>query len=628
MIRLKIFIPAILLLCLVLFLAYFRLDYWVKSAIENGVSAITQTKTDISDLEISFKNSSLLIRKLEIASAEDEMKNAVEFENIFVGFEILPLLKKRFVMDAFEIKGIALGTKRRRSGRLPPKKKEPPSWLSKKAQASLDTLEREMADMPVAKLLDYSVPTDTNEIMNSLKLQSPDAFKAVMVDAEQMRGQWVGRFEQFRDFKEYDDRMTEARRWAQNAPQNPQEVLRAIESLKKNYDFFMDEKKRAALLVNDVDIDFKKIQRNYDSAKTALDADFERAKSMVSLDALNINNLSRMIFGPVWIERIETILRYHHMLRSALTSKKDEDVEVQKRSRGRDIIFLKEKALPGFVLNKAEFSVKGIEGGDQKMVTQVYALKLNNINSAPVLSGKPSAAEFKADLKDMMVSGVLFKALWDYTGPKPTDDFHLTLDRLKASAWPVGIPNLLPVKLEKGVAQVQSDLLFESESMKWTSKVSFKEVEWDLEELPRHGFVSPVLKEILNRVKDFSLEFEMKSDDKGLNLEIHSDLDKSLKDGIQAIMQKGLEDLQEKVRREVEVKVAAYREQANSQMTSFKNEAQKRVESYVQKATAYADEARKIQDSLQKKASNSALDGVKKNLPSLPNTLKGIKSPF
>src|SRR4051812_4597579 len=99
MIRLKVFVPLLLVAVLASLFVLFRFDALLKVWIENGISNFTETKTDIGDLHISFKDSSLTIGRMEIASKDDEFKNLVEFADIVIDFQTLPLLKKRFIVD-------------------------------------------------------------------------------------------------------------------------------------------------------------------------------------------------------------------------------------------------------------------------------------------------------------------------------------------------------------------------------------------------------------------------------------------------------------------------------------------------------------------------------------------------
>ena len=95
MIRWKVFIPVFLVFALVSWFAIYRLDLFVKGMIENAISAVTGTRTDITTLRISLFDSKMTVKRLEIASKEEPMKNAIEFGGIAIDFQFLPLLQKR-----------------------------------------------------------------------------------------------------------------------------------------------------------------------------------------------------------------------------------------------------------------------------------------------------------------------------------------------------------------------------------------------------------------------------------------------------------------------------------------------------------------------------------------------------
>jgi uncharacterized protein (TIGR03545 family) len=166
MIRLKVFFPVLLLVGLVGFILVWRLDVWVKSGLESAISAVTGTKTEISSLSISLKNSSLKIGRLRIASPHQEFKNLIELAEIVVDFQTLPILEKRVVIDEFSMKGIDWQTPRATSGFLPPApQSSEPSIFSSLVDESFRKIKDEFAAMPVTQLVDFQVPDSPKEIM-------------------------------------------------------------------------------------------------------------------------------------------------------------------------------------------------------------------------------------------------------------------------------------------------------------------------------------------------------------------------------------------------------------------------------------------------------------------------------
>ncbi len=634
-IRLKVFIPVVLLIALIVGVAFLKIEGWLKNWIENGISSITDTKTDITALSLSFNESSLKIKRLEIASSEEEFKNAVEFEDIVINFQTLPLLKKRFVIDEFSVKGIAWGTNRRTSGFLPPKPKAPPSWVSKQFDQAFQSLKTEISDLPVSKMLDFEIPRDPREIVNTLNLQSMEAYKHSMTTIEELKSAWAVRFKDLRDLKEYESRIADARKLASNPPKNPQDILAAVQTIKATYDFFDAEKTKAENLVGDVQKDAGKVQTEYDAAKKAFDADLERAKKAVSLEELNVGNLSKILFGPEWVGRAEMVLRYHKLLRKYMASKTaGAGVEVKKpeRAKGRDIIFVHERQEPSFVLAKSDFSMKGIEAGDRKIVSQLYQLNLIDLNSAPKLYGKPSSIEVKASFTNSPIGETKFKAFWDYTKETDKDEFSLAVSKIKAESWPIGIPKVFPIRMASGMADSSSNLKFDGDQMSWVSRIQFRDIVWDTKEVPKRGVIAPIMDEVFAQLKGFELEIELKSTEKGLDFHITSDLDKKIKDGVDAGVRKKVAEFQERLTKEVEGRVAQVKEQANKQVAQFQSEVKDRVQTFVQKATSYRDEADGLQKQLKEKAESAATGKIKESLDdvqkNLGNPLKKLKRPF
>ncbi len=635
MIRFKVFIPFLVLLGLVSFVLVYRIDSLVKNWLESGISAITDTKTDISDLSISFKNSRLAIRRLEIASSQDEWKNAVEFENIIIDFQSLPLLKKRFVVDNFSLKGIQWGTKRSHSGKLPVRAKpKNASWVSKTMNSAFASLKSEFSKTPVGKLTDFSLPNDTRDILNGLHLQSEEAYKSASLLGQQLRGAWTERLKDIRDVSAYESKIQEARALLKNPPQDPKAILDAIETVRRFQKFFEDEKTRIESVVKTAGDDVKRIESEVDKARKALDADVQKAKGLVSLDGINIENISKILIGDLWIQRAEKVLLYQAMLRKALAStSKDKDIEVKHRAKGRDIVFVTPVQEPSFVFAKSDFSVKTVDGGDQKLVNQVYDLKLRDITSDPKLYGKPTTIAAKADFKNGVLETVGFDALLDYTKDLDHEKFGLSARGIVSDGLEVGVPKLFPVKLKKGLADTNAQLEFTGDDFSWQTKFDLRQVEWDFSEVPNRGTLIPLLQGIFERVDSFSVNVKFDYKNEKFGFDVSSDMDAKIKTGVEAVLQKKILEFESRLKAEIEAKIQAYKGEAESEVGRFKSEVENKILSNAQTALNSRNEMLSVQNGLekqsqkaiQKAAGQTVQDGlqqIQKNLPSLPNPFR------
>ncbi len=619
-IRLKVFIPVVLLLSLITLFILYRMDAWLKENLESSISLITKTKTDITSLKLSLVNSSLTIRKLEVASKSDEFKNSIEFEDIIFDFQTLPLLRKRVVVDNFSIKGVQWGTARKTSGKLPPEpiKKSEPSWISDLTDEAMDSLKKEMEEVPVGKLFEFRIPENPREIVESLQLKSLEAYKNTVIQGQNIRSGWDARLKDMRGMSEFETQINLVRNALQNVPSNPGEIVNRVKTVQTAMDFFQSEKKKAEAMVGDAKSDLQRIQTVVDGANEALQSDWQRLSEMVSLDQLNMNNFSRLLFGPEWINRAENILKYHKLLRQmmAKSSSKD-DVQIRPRAKGRDIIFIAEKVQPSFVLAKSEFSVKGLEGGNRKNVNQYFELKVQDLNSSPKLYGKPTTVDFKAQFKEEKIAEAYLNMFWDYTKDIPKDSYKAGAERLNAADWPMGIPRLFPLKISKGFADTRSELEFTGEEMKWVNRIDFKAVDWDFSEVPNQGIIIPLLKDVFAKVKDFQLTLQLKRTGERLSLGIESDLDKLIQAGLSAAIEKRFHEFKDRMRKDLDARVSIAKKQAMAQLSAFQSEVENSVSDYVAKSTNYIQEANSAKESLERKAKEGVTSEVKKSLPKI-----------
>lgn len=634
MIRWKVFLPVVALVILVSWLVVWRLDFWVRKGLEDAISAATGTKTDISGLRITFKNSSLVIRRLEIASPTQEFKNAVEFGDIVINFQFLPLLEKRVVIDEFSIRGIDWGTTRKTSGFLPPKpKSKEPSVFSEWIDTAFAEVKQEFNDLPVAKLVDFQVPTNPQEILGLLDLQSEKAFKEAVVKFQESQGVWTKKVRELRDVSEYERFIKQARALTKNLPQDPQEILKRVEESQRILKFFEEQKEEAESLVKGVRDEFKNLSTVYQDAVGAIQADYEKARSLVSLDQFKVDNLSRLIFGQHWVDRLEMVLKYQAKLReiqAKLKAEEDEEVRVQPRAKGRDIVFITKKRLPSFVLANSEFSVEGLVREQAGRLSQRYEAKIEDLNSDPKLWGKPTRVHLGGQFKEALISRADVDLFWDYTKEKAVDRYTASVQRLKAEQWPVGIPNVFPLKIESGFANVKTNLEFDGSDMKWINRMEFSNVKWDLKEVPRIGFIIRTLSDVISRIQSFELEIELRRAEKKFAFRVRSNLDDLFRDSIEQEIRGTLAEFQKKLKAEIEKKVQAYQDQAMKELKKYQNLVQDQAENRLSKVLDYQKEVEKqikdLQNKAKKQAESKVKDAIKKPLKNLK--VPKLKSPL
>lgn len=647
--RFKVFIPIVLLVALVAWAALYRVDAWLDSAIESSLSALTGTKTDVDGLELSFKKSRLVIKRIQIASRQEEFKNLIELEDLIFDFEFYPLLEKRVVLEDFSIKGIDWWTPRKTSGFLPvSSKKAERSWLSPYIDQAFDRVKQEYKQLPVAKLAEFELPDDVRDVLNRLELESEKALKDSIAKLQLSRSEWGARADDLRDISEYKRYWKEFEALASGVPNDPAKIASRVKSIKNIIDIFETEKNKASDLLGNVRSEYKALKSNYSSAVDAIKKDYARAKALVSIDELNMKNLSKLIFGQQWISRFEMALQYQDLFRQKLAllteSEEAEDVEVKKRALGRDIVFVVQREKPSFVLESAAFKVKGLEKEEAGFLSQTYSLEMADLNSNPRIYGKPSSLNVSALFREAPLAGAQLDMFWDYTKPVPEDRYELKVQKILAKDWPVGIPYIFEVSFKEGLANTHSSLSYKGDDMSLINRVNFSGVKWELPTFANLGFLIRAMYGVLTRIDNFYVEFELRksrADDETRKLKldyiVRSDLDSHLNRAIQALIQEELEKFKKKLERAINNQVNKYKRQGqelveeyNSQLLNEIESKKKQASSYVKKAEAKVKEledrikkiakdraqaaTKKAKEKLQNKA-QPALDKLKKALP-------------
>lgn len=95
-----------------------------KWGITSGIEAVAGAKCDVENVDLQFFNSKLSVTGLAVANKDSPMTNIVDVSSIVIDFDLVQLLKGRFVVDELSAKNVQTGTSRTVSGALPLKKQK------------------------------------------------------------------------------------------------------------------------------------------------------------------------------------------------------------------------------------------------------------------------------------------------------------------------------------------------------------------------------------------------------------------------------------------------------------------------------------------------------------------------
>lgn len=94
-------------------------DPLIKKGLQSMMQSIFGAKVDIAYLHLGILDSNFTIKGLEVTNRNNTMKNLFEIGGLTVDFDLLELLKKRFVSDEMSVTDVRVNTDRETDGALP-----------------------------------------------------------------------------------------------------------------------------------------------------------------------------------------------------------------------------------------------------------------------------------------------------------------------------------------------------------------------------------------------------------------------------------------------------------------------------------------------------------------------------
>ena len=346
----------------------------VKKGITYACETIFEAKCDIQNVDFKLLDSSLKIKKLEIANKDDYMKNLVDIGSITVDFDLGQLLRKRFVADELSVLGVDTGTERKTSGELPPKKEKKIKKQKEKTakEASDSKLGQVIAEKKAvaANSLESNITGLFNQLnpetlMNNFysQLQTPELSKQVQEQIPQIVAKWQAKPAEVQQTvdelqKSVNDIMNFDYSAVQNNPLKIKEFIEKIDSTKKNIEKVKND---ANGVLKNFNADIAEADGLRKSVQNAVTHDMNFANSEINkIKSLNISDGTKLISGMFENVACDVLGKYYPYAMKGVDyildlktkqGSKPKDAKVKKekkkysvkRAPGRDIFYRQDK---------------------------------------------------------------------------------------------------------------------------------------------------------------------------------------------------------------------------------------------------------------------------------------------
>lgn len=619
--RWKAVIPiSIFVLALVLFNIFF-LDSIVEKGIETYGSKIAGAKVDVGSVDVKILKTSVMIRGLQIADKNDPWKNLVELENISFDYTIEPLLYKKLVIKEMSALGLRWGTERKVSGELPKSKREKektPSTFSKLGKK----IQLPSIDTSQIKNLDWKSQIKP-ENLKSLK-----TIEEARENASSLRNDWENKINGLEIQKTLNETKKTISAAGNLKVSGIGDILKAkktIDDLKRSQNSLKQKVQEVRSLKDSVKNDFGKVRSTLKSVKKIKDNDVGDILSNLNLPDFSAKGLSRSIFGPLWLNRLEKATFWIKTARKYMPAKKDKkEVKEEKpeRRQGINVTFPGRKPLPTFLIKKIVLS-----GSTEKSTDDLDSIRFKGeilgITSDPALYGKPTLIDISGQKNGRRTLKGSLKGKLDHTGRVPKDEFVLSVKNIDLTDKKWDAPDYLPSTIASGRAN--ADIQFGLNGPKMSARMNAKATKVKLSgSVPPKNQVERIIQDAFANLDDLIITATAWGSGDDLDFSVKTNLDNVISSRIKQSVGKEISQIRNQINDHVNKLVE---ERKGEVLKLIQKDQNNIVKNLAKKSSLLGGQDSRI-SSLTKKLTNQIAKQQGGTLKKyLPGGLKGIFKP-
>lgn len=390
----------ILFIALIVIFGMFFKNKIIKNVIINTVQNTTKTRCDLEFVNFDLFNATFELKGFQTASAKDPMVNTFAVDNVTLDFDMLQLLKKRFVANEISVTGVGINSPRTYSGALTQReldkillaeekkaKKAAEKELKEKEQKQTQNQKEDSAIVASLKgglnnsvtniqgslvsiFAPYNPETMLTEMLNAIK--TPQAVETVKTEVSA----YISKYqtlpaELLQDVKTVEGMIDDIKTIdIEKIKANPLEAKPAIEILTKSYNTVTKLTKETETKVNDIQKDYDKALVLADEVQKAIKSDSDyikretgKIKSLTLDDGMQFlsSSLETILFNLLgnYYPYYQKGMDYLSNIKKNKTEKPKKNKSVSKRSSGRNIYY-KADNCPNLWIKKISGEGEGI----------------------------------------------------------------------------------------------------------------------------------------------------------------------------------------------------------------------------------------------------------------------------
>lgn len=358
-------------------LVFFLFDPLLKRALIAGAQAANRAKVDVASLDTSWRRGTLELRGVEVADAQDPMRNTVSFERALFQLSVPAALRGKAVVSEASVKGIRLGTKRRTDGRLP---------LSQPSKLELAVREKLgfKKEASVGAQLKGNVAAE----VDAAKLGGLKKVEDAKAKAAEVEARWKAKPDEAKAIEAEAKTVAEELKALGQGGSAPADLLRKAKAAQELQGRIKALQARVDAVKKDAQNDLSAVASAVKEADALRQKDLNGLLAAAGLPTLDSAELTRRLLGPQAAGKLANALKWTRWAREKAAARKAATPPPPPRRRGVDVEFPRKHSYPQFLLEKAT-----LDGAlDEELAGRPVSFGglLTGVTSNPALYGKPA----------------------------------------------------------------------------------------------------------------------------------------------------------------------------------------------------------------------------------------------
>jgi uncharacterized protein (TIGR03545 family)/uncharacterized protein (TIGR03546 family) len=473
-------------------IALLAVDPVAKMALEAGGSTVLQRDVRVGSVDVSLAEGSVTIDRIEIAG-EQEGIDALSVETAAFDIALNALLMNRTHIETVAVKGMGFDT---------------PATL-KKDPAPPSESDSEAKTGTAMELPAFELPTPESVLENA-DLQSLKVYNEADAEIKAIMVKWQKVSDTDLSGAALDDLKKEFGALKEMSGSKDPAQLLALQKKVSGFNKKIKEQQKALTSLQDeFNADQKRIQALYDKVLKAPMEDYNKLKSVYTLDSSGAMNVVSLLMGDKIKEYLAMAKHYYAMVEPYLQS--ELKPPVPPRGEGRWLKYPLTVPSPDLLIAKTEI--------DGTLNKQSFSANFSDITDNQKALGRP--LQFKATSDGPQISGLVIKGEDNRLGAEVVDriDFKSKGVKLDAMAFDVMKVNQSTLAFDGSVT------LEDITSLSGKSMIAFSDAKLAME---GDDETAKVVGDVISSIDAFKADITLGGTIDAPEVSVSTDLDKQL----------------------------------------------------------------------------------------------------